>query len=112
MTAALPVRYDCPCCGYGGLDQPAYGGFSRLPVPEDAAPPYSRRLGDPSYDVCPCCGFEFGNDDEPGTGAETASFESYRADWIAGGCRWFDERARPANWTPPDDPRAFPEKLW
>lgn len=98
---ALPIKYDCPCCGYGGLDQPAYAGFTRLPVPASATPPYGACLGEGSYDVCACCGFEFGFDDEPGPGAEPSTFETYRAQWIADGCRWFDERARPADWTPP-----------
>jgi rubredoxin len=36
----------------------------------------------PSYEVCPNCGFEFGNDDNPGTEAGV-SFEQYRTEWVA-----------------------------
>jgi hypothetical protein len=39
--------------------------------------------------VCPRCGFEFGNDDNPGT-AEPLSFESYRAEWERNGRPVFD----------------------
>jgi hypothetical protein len=55
-------------------------------------PPYEDFLGRPSYEVCPRCGFEFGNDDNPGT-AEPDSFESYRASWEAEGRPWFDPNA-------------------
>jgi hypothetical protein len=48
------------------------------------SPPYEDFLGRPSYEVCPQCGFEFGNDDNPGT-ASGESFESYRIEWIARG---------------------------
>jgi hypothetical protein len=65
----------------------------RTPVP----PPYCRWYGMPTYDVCPCCGFEFGFDDEPGT-APSVSFEEYLQQWIAEGGRWFDESRRPSGW--------------
>jgi hypothetical protein len=52
-------------------------------------PPYEDQLGMPSYEVCPNCGFEFGNDDNPGT-AQPESFENYRADWEAEGSPRFD----------------------
>ncbi|TWD73098.1 hypothetical protein FB561_6983 [Kribbella amoyensis] len=58
------------------------------------APPYEQLLGPASYEVCPRCGFEFGNDDNPGT-AEPSSFEEYRAEWEADGCPWFEAGQRP-----------------
>ena len=38
----------CPVCGYDGLDEP----------------PFNER-GAGSYDICPCCGFQFGLDGFP-----------------------------------------------
>ncbi|HVF04959.1 MAG TPA: hypothetical protein VNA20_08975 [Frankiaceae bacterium] len=49
-------------------------------VPAGATPPYEDLLGAPSYEVCPGCDFEFGNDDNPGT-APPVSFEEYRQEW-------------------------------
>jgi hypothetical protein len=43
----------------------------------------------PSYEVCPNCGFEFGNDDNPGTAAPS-SFEQYRVEWESEGRQRFD----------------------
>jgi len=60
------MSYTCPCCGWGNLDQKPYKRWpDRLPV--DAMPPYEDSFGAASYEVCRCCGFEFGNDDNPGT---------------------------------------------
>lgn len=84
--------YTCPVCSFAGLESPPYATW---PPPADVVlePPYEDVLGLPSYEVCPRCGFEFGNDDNPGT-AEPSTFEAYRDVWIADGRRWFDEEAR------------------
>ena len=75
--------YECPVCHYFGLSAAPY---ERWPPPEGAelVPPYEDALGRPSYEVCPRCGFEFGNDDNPGT-AEPQSFDDYRREWEAQG---------------------------
>lgn len=77
------MSYECPVCGYRGLQQKPYALW---PPPPDVelAPPYEDVLGAPSYEVCPRCGFEFGNDDNPGTAAPV-SFEEYRREWEADG---------------------------
>ena len=88
----------CPVCGYGGLQQAPYAYLNRLPVPDGFGPPYDLSLGLPSYEVCDCCGFEFGNDDEPGT-AKGISFEDYRQDWLSEGAPWFSPSKRPPDWS-------------
>jgi len=91
-------HYICPCCGYTELEQPPY---REMPVPpfEGALPPppYAPHFGDPSYEVCDCCGFEFGYDDEPGTAAPV-SFAEYLGEWIADGAEWFVPEKRPPHW--------------
>ena len=54
--------YECPVCSYPGLQSKPY---ELWPPPPDLelTPPYEDHLGRPSYEVCPRCGFEFGNDD-------------------------------------------------
>lgn len=90
--------HTCPACGYRDLSRAPYANFPQLPLPENLVPPYSQYFGDPSYDVCECCGFEFGNDDEPGT-APSLTFRQYREEWIAGGGRWFEPSKKPRDWT-------------
>jgi hypothetical protein len=82
-AAMSAATYTCPVCQYPGLTAKPY---ELWPPPDGVvlAPPYWRSLGRPSYEVCPRCGFEFGNDDNPGT-AEPVSFEQYRREWEADG---------------------------
>ena len=87
----------CPCCGFAGLDRRPYANLTDAASAIGHTPPYYTIFGDPSYNVCDCCGFEFGNDDNPGTG-RPVSFEEYRAEWISDGCPWFSPEQRPARW--------------
>lgn len=90
--------YTCPACGYRDLERPPYTALSRLPVADELEPPYSQHFGDPSYEACACCGFEFGNDDEPGARLPF-TFRRYREEWIADGMKWFDATKRPEDWS-------------
>jgi hypothetical protein len=63
----------CPLCGWGLLGD-AYSSLAELRF---------------SYDICECCGCEFGYDDN----------EEYYAEWVAGGMEWFTQTARPKDWT-------------
>ena len=92
------MTYICPVCGYNGLDTPPYKNVINPPYKDGIKPPYVIDLGDPSYDVCPCCGFEYGNDDNPIGTVAGDSFEEYRKKWITNGAKWFDEKLKPANW--------------
>jgi hypothetical protein len=84
--------YSCPVCEYSGLTSRPYESWPPAPGVV-LRPPYEDQLGAPSYEVCPRCGFEFGNDDNPGTAAPS-SFEQYRVEWEAEGCPWFDAPGR------------------
>lgn len=82
--------FTCPVCGAEELTAKPYETW---PPPEDVhlTPPYEDHLGRPSYGVCPNCGFEFGNDDNPGTAAGL-SFEDYRIEWEQQGAPRFSPR--------------------
>lgn len=69
--------FVCPVCGYDRL--------SETPYDED---------GNHSYEICPCCGFEFGFDDD----SKDSSFEVYRKEWIKKETIWFNEKIKPDNW--------------
>jgi ribosomal protein L37E len=91
------MKNYCPSCGYPELGAPAYQRIGSPPWFHPGPPPYEQWYGNPSYEVCACCGFEFGNDDNPGT-ALPYTFEEFRREWIAAGHQWFDESKRPAAW--------------
>ena len=48
----------------------------------------------PCFDICPCCGVEFGNEDYT-----EESLKEYRAKWISEGAHWFDPKLQPQNWS-------------
>jgi hypothetical protein len=64
------MKFVCPVCF-----------FTELPYPPD------------DYNICPCCGTEFENDD-----AE-CSYDDLRINWIAGGAHWFFGDP-PKSWNP------------
>lgn len=69
--------FVCLICGYNQLTEPPY----------DAD-------GNPSYEICPCCGFEFGFDDK----SEGIFYTEYRKDWIKNGAVCFNKKLKPLNW--------------
>jgi hypothetical protein len=77
----LPLRYTCPVCGYPDLTEP---------------PPRAESGG--SYEICYCCGFEFGVTDED----RGFTYEAWRQLWIDRGMPWDGEGIDlpPADWDP------------
>ncbi|WEA37527.1 hypothetical protein [Lysinibacillus fusiformis] len=66
----------CPVCGFEELEKQPYNEFSN-----------------PSFEICGCCGFQFGFDDM----SETISYEVFRNNWIENNCEWFNEDKKPQN---------------
>ncbi|MGL4874385.1 MAG: hypothetical protein ACRC30_07010 [Clostridium sp.] len=69
-------RYVCPICGYPNLDESP-----------------RNEKGMPSFDICDCCGIEFGYEDC----TEESAIE-YRKRWIDSGGEWFSKELKPSNW--------------
>jgi hypothetical protein len=71
-----PAKCFCPICGLQ-ISRPAYVN------------------GQGSFDICPCCDFEYGWRD--GLGQET--FESWRRKWVLAGANWDSDGAgKPTEW--------------
>jgi hypothetical protein len=74
----------CPVCGYDGLEEPAYD-----------------EAGCASFEICPCCGIEFGYDDAQKTHNELRNL------WLGSGCPWHSlENRPPAGWNAEQQLRA------
>jgi len=72
------MNYPCPVCGWPKLEEPARS-----------------ESGSASFEVCPCCGFEFGFDDDD----RGFTYETWRARWIKAGMKWWSQsRPAPARW--------------
>lgn len=69
--------YICPICGYDKLDESPYD-----------------ETGEPSFEICPCCGIEFGCDLENFHISEN----EYRKKWLSKGGIWFDPCEQPEEW--------------
>ena len=77
---SVEARFMCPVCGCGELKKP----------------PRSETTGG-SYEICPCCGFQFGYDDED----QGISDEEWRRRWIEKGMPWSARiRRPPPGWDP------------
>ena len=68
----MPIEH-CPICGYGPFEE-AYESAVKLRC---------------SFDICPCCGCEYGYDD----------LESYYEVWASSGFKWFNPKFKPENWS-------------
>jgi hypothetical protein len=68
--------YVCRVCG---LQQ------DELPWGEDG--------NTPSFNICDCCGTEFGYHD-----ATLTAIKNTRSKWIAQGTKWFNPKAKPEIW--------------
>lgn len=73
----MDERYICRICGYR-LKFKIWG--------EDGK--------SPSYEICPCCGVEFGCDDY-----SPEAIKVYREKWIKSGAKWFNPNMMPNNWS-------------
>ena len=64
----MSKKHICPVCEFDGLLEAAFGPNN-----------------EPSHEICPRCGFEFGFDG----GNDPAVFKEFRQRWIKNGAKWF-----------------------
>ena len=77
-TMPSDKHYVCPVCGYKRLTEP----------PRDSH-------GCASFEICPSCGTEFGNDDF------TKNADELRLAWLRSGAPWWSKAIKPPkNWNP------------
>jgi len=89
---ALNKKYICPICGYDKLKEDPYNNGVLS-----------------SFDICLCCGFEFGVtynnelDKEIRIYSEEQAVEYYRKMWILTGALWFYEQVYERDTLPDSD---------
>ena len=71
----LKNEYVCRVCGYINYEITCEKGIY------------------PTYNICPCCGVEFGYED-----IDLASIRKYRENWINSGCNWFLDAGIKKDW--------------
>ena len=74
------MNHTCRVCGYAGLERAPRG-----------------RDGGGSYEICPCCGYQYGVDDDD----RQITPEAWREEWVKGGMKWWSKGMKsPAGWDP------------
>lgn len=74
----MTEKYTCPICGYNKLVEPPYDEYEC-----------------PSYEICACCGFEYGFHDD----FEGYTFEKYREEWLNNGAPFRRKKDEPIGWS-------------
>lgn len=87
----VAVRDDLFRCRVCGLLQPE--------------PPWGEDGRTASFDICACCGVEFGYED-----STRAAVERHRTAWLASGPRWYEARSHPVDWNVSEQVTRIPEE--
>ncbi|WP_250261726.1 hypothetical protein [Escherichia coli] len=75
---SLDTGGGCEVCRVCGAEQP------EAPWGDDGETP--------TYDICNCCGVEFGYED-----STVQSIKKYRAKWLDSGAKWMNKKSEPQN---------------
>jgi hypothetical protein len=70
-------KYICHVCGYPDLEKPPWGLSGNSS----------------SFDICPCCGIEYGYED-----CQLSAYEKNKKEWITSGAKWFEGELKPSEW--------------
>lgn len=66
--------------------------------------PYGEDGKSPTYDICYCCGVEFGYEDYT-----VESTLEYRTKWISEGAKWFTPKEKPDGWNLEEQLKQVPD---
>jgi hypothetical protein len=69
-------------------------------------PPWGEDGQSPSFDICACCGAEFGYED-----CQLAAVRRYREQWLSGGAKWWDPKFEPEGWSLDEQLRNVPPEF-
>jgi hypothetical protein len=86
---SLPNTHECRVCGCYSEDYP-WGEDGRSP----------------SFEICSCCGVQFGKEDN-----DFESIKQYRAKWISAGGVWFDKGYKPTQWDITEQMKKIPAEF-
>lgn len=75
--ASLPNKLECRICGY-----------------KNESYPWGEDGKSPSYQICPCCGSQFGVDD-----ITPENMQKYFEQWKIDQYKWSNAKLKPKNWT-------------
>ncbi|MES2345349.1 MAG: hypothetical protein V4494_05385 [Chlamydiota bacterium] len=68
-------------------------------------PPWGEDSQCPTYDICDCCGTEFGYGD-----CTVKAIRASRERWLTNGTKWKYPKEKPINWSLEEQMKNIPEK--
>lgn len=68
-------------------------------------PPWGEDAQSPTYDICDCCGVEFGYGD-----CTLVAIKAFRHKWLSKGANWKYPEAKPENWTLEEQMKNIPNE--
>lgn len=68
-------------------------------------PPWGEDGHSPTFNICPCCGAEFGYHD-----CTEIAVQIHREKWMSNGMKWFENKCRPEDWEPQIQLKNIPRK--
>jgi hypothetical protein len=84
-------KFCCRVCGlFQGEDHPPWGEDGKCP----------------SFDICECCGAEFGYDD-----CFFDDVKRTREEWLKDGAKWHWPKDKPENWSLEEQMKNIPEEF-
>lgn len=79
-------------CRVCGLDQQEY--------------PWGEDNDSPTFDICACCGAEFGYHD-----CTLEGIREHRKRWLSNNGKWAEEAAKPSNWSLKEQMKNIPKNI-
>lgn len=83
----------------------ANSNFCRVCGFDNGSPMWGDDGKTPNYEICDCCGVEFGYEDYT-----IESLHSFRSKWIDKGTPWFNKKSKPENWDFKEQFKNVPEE--
>lgn len=69
-------------------------------------PPWGESGRDPTFNICPCCGVEFGSQDCRASGVVRE-----RKRWIVSGGEWWKVKSKPPGWSFEEQVKQIPTEI-
>ncbi len=85
--------------------KPNYNNNCRICGLKLLEPPWGENGETPSFNICPCCGVEFGYED-----TVLPAIYAFREQWITEGAKWFRPKIKPDCWNIKNQLRQIPPK--
>ncbi|GHX40890.1 hypothetical protein VCSRO205_2236 [Vibrio cholerae] len=67
-------------------------------------PPWGEDDKTPTYEICSCCGVEFGYGD-----TTLENVRALRGGWLSSGCEWLEPSDKPKNWDAEEQIKTIPD---